>query len=226
MEEKKLPKPTLADYKKREEFDELMKTGAFAGKEHMDMLDFMNSKDWGGYPYPENGRYGLKNALGEVMAKPLFDDFKLLSQRDIVKGEKIVTRQNGKWGVLAADGEGTWLVNPEYDFIGYPNNITHVFRDDKWGVLDISKGEYVIEECESVFDNDGFLFCNRIGFYAKDGKYGVIGDWGAHTEPIFDEVEMEPDGNVKVQFKGEWGFIGEDNKFTNNEEEAYYSFEM
>ena len=65
-----------------------------------------------------------------------------------------------------------------------------------------------------MVDNDGFLFCNRIGFYKKDGKYGVIGDWGAHTEPIFEDVEMEPDGDVKVKYNGEWGFIGEDNKFT------------
>ena len=105
--------------------------------------------------------------------------------------------------------------------------MTHVFKDGKWGVLDITKAEYIIApDCEVVYDNSGFLFCNRIGFYKKDGKYGVIGDWGAHTEPIFEDVEMEPDGDVKVKFNGEWGFVSEDNKFTTKEEEAYYGFDI
>ena len=37
---------------------------------------------------------------------------------------------------------------------------------------------------------------------------------------------MEPEGNVKVKYNGEWGFVGEDNKFTAEEDEAYYFFDI
>ena len=65
----------------------------------------------------------------------------------------------------------------DYEYTGFPNDVTSVCKDGKWGVLDITKGEYIIApDCEAVYDNSGFLFCNRIGFYKKDGKYGVFGD--------------------------------------------------
>jgi hypothetical protein len=217
MEEIKLPRPTPADYLKRKEIE---KTDQDA------WVDIMNSFDWSHELTKAGELVGLKTALGEVLLPPLFENFTMMTKQELKKGDRVVTQQGGKWGVILADGTGTWLAKPEYDYIGYPNDITHVRRNGKWGVLDLRKGEFLIEpECEMVYDNSGFLFCNRIGFYKKDGKYGVLADWGAHTEPVFEKVEMEPDGYVKVKFNGEWGFIGEDNKFTSDEKEAYYFFE-
>jgi hypothetical protein len=227
MTEKKLPKPTPAEYEKRAEFNRLFDEGGVSNKLNDEYLDLMNSYDWGTDLIHDGDKVGLKTALGEVILPPLFENFRMLTMQELKKDDKVVAMLNGKWGVIAADGIGTWILPPEFDYIGYPNNITHVCKDGKWGVYDLSKGEYLIPpECEMVYDNDGFLFCNRIGSYKKDGKYGVIADWGSFTEPIFEEVDMEPDGWVKVRYNGEWGFINEDNKFTAGEDDSYYSFDV
>jgi hypothetical protein len=218
MQENKLPRPTPADYLKRKEIEKADQDA---------WVDIMNSFDWSHELTKDGELVGLKTALGEVLLPPVFENFKMMTKQELKKGERVVTQQGGKWGVIIADGTGTWLIKPEYDYIGYPNDITHVCKSDKWGVIDLLKGEFLIEpECEMVYDNSGFLFCNRIGFNKKDGKYGVLADWGAHTAPVFEEVEMEPDGYVKVKYNWEWGFVGEDNKFTAEEDEAYYLFEI
>lgn len=220
----KLPRPTTSDYKRREEIEK----GNHEGQSYESAwMEIMNSFDWSHELYADGDLYGLKTALGEVLLPPLFENFTMMTKQELKKGDRVVTQQGGKWGVIIADGTGSWLVKPEYDYIGYPNDVTHVRKNGKWGVLNITKGEYIIEpECEAVYDNSGFLFCNRIGFYKKDGKYGVLADWGVHTDPIFEEVDMEPDGNVKVKFNGQWGFIDEDHKFTADEDEAYYFFDV
>jgi hypothetical protein len=223
----KLPRPTPADYKKREDILKMMKEGTGGPGIQDKELNLLNSFDWSHELTQDGELYGLKTALGEVLLPPLFENFTMMTNQELKKGDRVVTQQGGKWGVLLVDGKGTWIIKPEYDYIGYPNDVTHVCKNGKWGVLDIPKGVYIIEpDCETVFDNNGFLFCNRIGFYKKNGKYGVLGDWGAPTEPAFEEVDMEPEGNVRVKYNGEWGFIGEDNKFIAEEDEAYYYYSV
>ena len=213
-----MPRPAPADYIRREELEK---------KNQDEWIDFMNSFDWSHELTNEGELYGIKNALGEVLLPPRFENFAMLTGQELNLGDRVVTKLGGKWGVIIADGKGKWLVEPQFDYIGYPNDLTHVKRDGKWGVMNLATGDYLIApECEAVFDNSGFLFCNRIGFYKKDGLYGVLADWGAMTEPLFEDVDMEPDGYVRVKFHGEWGFIGEDNKFTSDENEAYYAFNV
>ena len=91
-------------------------------------------------------------------------------------------------------------------------------------MLNIRKNEYLIDpECEVVYDNNGFLFSNRIGFYKKDGLIGVIGDWGGFTAPLFEDFGGEMDsGPVKVKYKGDWGCINKENEFTADEDDGYY----
>ena len=73
---------------------------------------------------------------------------------------------------------------------------------------------------------EGFLFCNCIGYYKKDGLYGVISQFGNFTAPIFNRITDDIDGAVKVQLGEHWGYIKEDNTFTQDEEEAAYFFEV
>ena len=227
MEIEKLLKPTPADYEKRDAFNKMLSDKNHSDELVFEQLDFLNSIDWGGELFMDGGKCGLKNALGEIMLAPVFEDMKLLTQHDVNKGDRIVARQNGKWGVVLADGAGTWLVQPEYDAIGYPNNLTYVCKDGKWGVIDLSRQEFLIPpECDKIFADNGFMFINGIGFYEKGGKTGVVTASGEFTEAIFEDVESEPDEYVKVKLNGEWGFINENNQFTAEEEEAWYFNEI
>lgn len=223
----KKSKPTFTDYKKRDEYIKILNEEHVDSDRNLEFLDFMNAFDWSAEIFMMDEKCGLNNALGEMVLPPVFEDMKLRSNTDVSRGDWIVARQNGKWGVVLADVVGTWLIQPEYDFIGYPNNLTHVCKDGKWGVLDLSKGEYLIPlVCDMVHDDHGFMFINGIGTYEKDGKTGVIGHDGNFTEPIFEEVENEFEVPVKVKYNGQWGFINEDNKFTMDEDEACYFYEM
>ena len=144
-----------------------------------------------------------------------------------MKGVRVVVEVNGKFGVVIADGIGTCLIEPEYDFIGYPNDIVHVCKNGLWGVLNIATGEYLIPpDCESVSNDNGFMFTNGIGYYEKAGKLGVIRDDGAFTEAIYDEVDGFPDEVVKVKLNGQWGYIDENKKFTTDEDSASFYFDV
>lgn len=227
MEEKKLLRPTAADYEKRAYYGKIISDEGMDSDVNMEYLEFLNQFDWGGELFMDGELCGLKNALGEVMLAPAFEDMKLMTQRDIKKGDRIVAQQNGKWGVVLADGVGTWLVGPEYDTVGYPNDLTYVCKDCKWGVLNLTTLSFLIPvECDKIYADSGFMFTNGIGYYEKDGKTGVISASGEFTGAIFDEVDGDPDGFVKVKYNGEWGFINEENEFTTDEEEAYYYSEM
>lgn len=216
----KLPRPTAADYLKREELENTR----LGSNEH---LQFLNSLDWSPELFEESGKNGLKNAMGEVIVPPLFEDFMTLGNHEIDKGEPVSTQANGKWGVVLADGKGTWLVEPEYDYIGYPNRLTHVLKEGKWGVLDIATNEFIVPlECDKVVDHDGFLFMNDIGIFMKDGKYGLVTPEGRVTRAIFDDIVDDCEGWVEVQYNGEWGYINEQGEFTDDMEQAFYAYDL
>ena len=219
MENKTLPKPTLADYAKRDAYNE-----AYEKWSSDEYLEFMNSIDWSAEIFTVDDKHGLKTALGEVILPPIFEDIHVFTFIDYNKGKLVTAAVNGKYGVVKADGVGTWIIEPNFDYIGIPNSLTHVYINNKWGVIKLPSGEYLIPpECDSVSRNNGFLFVNDVAIYEKDGKTGVITSDGHFSAPEFDEVEWWDDGAVKVKLNGEWGYIDENDQFTTNEDEAYYS---
>lgn len=229
MENIQKPKATSADFDKREKLVEKINE-EWSAELNSEYLEMMNSLDWDTEIIYDGDKCGLMNWRGEILLPPIYDDFGLLTgaggkYREMYKGEKVSAMKDGKWGVVVADGTGTWIVDPVYDWIGFPNNLTHVRLKGKWGVLNIAEGKYLVEpDCDTVVDYDGFLFCNGIGFYGKNGKYGVIGSWGSFTAPVFDDFEGAPDGAVKVMKGGVWGYVDETGNFTTDSEEAYYYF--
>ena len=222
MENNKLPKPTLADYAKRDAYNESNESRSI--DQEMDYLDFVNSIDWSAEIFTVDEKIGLKTALGEVILPPIFEDIYILTFIDYNKGAYVTVGINGKYGVVIADGIGTWVIEPKFDYIGIPTSLTNVFINNKWGVIKIPSGEYLIPpECDAVSRSNGFLFINGLAIYEKDGKTGVISSCGHFTKPEFEDIEWWDDGSVKVKYNGEWGFIDENDQFTTDEDEAYYS---
>jgi len=229
MKKEQKTRATQADFEKREALTATLRK-EWSKKVNDELMNLMNSLDWDTEIIYDGEKCGLRNWRGEILLPPVFEDFGLLTgssgkYREMYRGEKVSAKKDGKWGVVIADGTGIWIVDPVYDSIGYPSNLTYVCLNGKWGVLNITEGRYLIEPvCDSIVDNDGFLFCNGIGFYRKDGKYGVIGSWGSFTDAIFDDYEGAPEGAVKVKYKGEWGYVNKEGSFTSDSEEAYYYY--
>jgi len=220
MENNNLPRPTQADYDRLLQLED----SKSYGDTHMELF---NSFDWSAQIFEENGKYGLKSAVGEVLLPARFEDFMIMTGDVLRKGNRIVTQQNGQWGVMIADGTGSWLIEPQYDYIGYPQYLTPVCKDGKWGVLDISTGQYLIPpECDRLEHSRGLLFVNGLSWYEKAGKIGIIRLDGVFTEALFEDTEFEPEGPVKVKFNGEWGFINEKGNFTTDEEDDLWYFHV
>lgn len=222
MEEEKRPKPSVENYNRFRELEKQMEPGEW-NEEWMELYD---AYDWSPELVKEGDKVGLKNLLGEVILPTEFENLKLVANTIVEKGDRIVAIQEGKWGVVIADGTGSWLVKPEYDYIGYPNDITNVKIGEKWGILNIATGEYLVPpECEQVFENNGFIFINGIGFFKIGEKLGIITEDGDRTEAVFEAVDPAPTGWVKVLHDGKWGFIDENDLFTEKIEDAAYCFD-
>jgi hypothetical protein len=210
-----LPKPTVAVFEKRAFLEEQNKVD--------ELLDLMNSYDWSDEVFEENGKFGLKSSLGEILLPPKFDDFKTLSGRGMTKGQRLVAYLDGKCGIALADGNGEWLVQPIYDEISFPNSIVAVLKGDKWGVMNTSSGELIIPlELDHVYGGSGFMFVNGMAYFKRDGKCGVMNDRGEFTEAIFEEAEPNDCGEIVVKFNGEEGYIDKNGNFTTENEEAWF----
>jgi len=190
-------------------------------------LDFINSYDWSPIVYEENGKYGLKNCIGEQLTDAKYDDFRLLSAHDLKIGARTVASIGKSEGIIILDGKGEWLVEPNYDYISYPNSIVGLFKDKKCGVMNLETKEWILPmEYDSISIENGFLFCNGIAFFDKNGKHGILNEDGKCTEAIFDEIEYDIEGSVRVRFGEEWGFVNEDGEFTLDEDESYFYYEV
>jgi hypothetical protein len=226
MKSKKILNPKMGDNVNHEEYEANRIDDDGSVITDQDVLDVLNSFARETKIINEGDKIGLKTYKGEVILPPQVEDLYKLTQAELEKGDRVVAKLNGKWGVILADGIGTWLIKPEFDYIGFPNELTHVCKGGKWGVLDIAKNEYLIPpECETVHADRGFMFTNGIGFYEKDGKTGVVTEYGAFTGPVFEDVDGEPDGWVKVKYNGQWGFVNQDNQFTPDVDKADYRYE-
>ena len=220
MENNNLPRPTQADYDRLLQLED----SKSYGDTHMELF---NSFDWSAQIFEENGKYGLKSAVGEVLLPAAFEDFMIMSGDVLRKGSRVVTQQNRKWGVIIADGTGSWMIMPEYDYIGYPNHLTPVCKDNKWGVLNIATGDYLIPlDCDMVHADRGLMFVNGIGSYEKDGKTGIIREDGAFTQAIFEDTDFDLEGPVKVMLNSDWGYINEQGNFTTNQDDDVWCFDL
>jgi hypothetical protein len=222
MEDELRPKPSPEEYHRFKELEKQMEPGEW-NDEWMELYD---ARDWSPEIFKDGDKCGLKSALGEVILPAEYDNVKLLDSTIVENGDRVVAIQNGMWGVVIADGKGTWIVQPEFDYIGYPNDVTAVKKGDKWGVLNISRGKFIIPpECEMVFENNGFLFLNGIGTYLKNSKLGIITEEGDFTDAIFEAMDPNPQGLVKVRLNDQWGFIDEKDQFTEHMNMAAYCFD-
>lgn len=211
-------KATIQDFEKRE------RLGNDPAKEH-EYLEVLNSVDWSADLFEENGKHGIKNALGEVIVPARYEDFATLTDEEIAMGDPIATKKDGKWGILKAGLEEEWLIEPQFDYVGYPSRYLSVRLGDKWGIYDLETGEYKVPViCDQVESHPGMVFVNGIGIYTSEGKTGFIRYDGTITGAIFDEFDMDVDEPVKVKLAGQWGFINDSGQFTTDEDEACFFY--
>jgi hypothetical protein len=173
----------------------------------------------------ENGKHGLKNAIGEIILEPAFDQLKMLPFESLDTGDLVVAKHSGKWGILRIDGKGRWIWKPAFDDVGYPDEFAFVQKGNKWGVIHVLKHEYLLPvEFDHVSKFLGFMFNDGLAFYGKDNKIGVITEKGEYTDVIFDDVKKNDEKELNILYNGQWGYVDIKGSYTKLKEESYYTF--
>jgi hypothetical protein len=227
MTNDKKPRPTKAIYDERINLEQQL--NAEWNDDLSDQyLNILNNYDWSTSVFQEGDKYGLKMWDDTILLPAEFDNFKTLNSGELNFGYRVVANINNKEGVVLPEKNGwSWLLNPEFDYITYPNDIVAVKKGEKWGIYCFSKTKYLIPfECEMITLHGGFLFMNGIGEFKKDGLWGIINDSGEYTEAIYSEVEEDIEGPVKVKLGEKWGYVKEDLTFSENEDDAYFWYSM
>lgn len=171
--------------------------------------------------FQENGLIGLKKRSGKILLPALFEE--VFTPSYATEGDLVPAMQQGLWGIVRADGQGTWVVQPEFDYVGYVDKLAPVRKNGMWGVLNVETMSYLIPlECDIIYVPWGHMFNNNAAVYSKDGKLGVIRPDGRFTPPIFEDVEAEYQDMLRVRFEGVWGFLDENSQFTTNEKDAFW----
>ncbi|MEN9521641.1 MAG: hypothetical protein RL065_18, partial [Bacteroidota bacterium] len=81
--------------------------------------------------FTENGKHGLKKEDGTILLPAEFDDFILLSGKQLEIGDRVVVILNDKQGIVKIEEAGwSWVLIPEFDIISYPNSIVGVKKGD------------------------------------------------------------------------------------------------
>lgn len=224
----KAPRPTPEIDQERKRIEEALRTQEYSESLNDRFLNIMNNYDWSTELFSEKGKYGLKKWDGTLLLPAAFDNFRMMSSYDHQLGDRVVAMIGDKEGVAVMDGQNwRWMLEPEFDHVSYPNSLVGVKKGDKWGILDLRTGQYLVPpDCDVVYLNSGFLFCNGIGIYQKGDKYGVIDNSGTCTPVLFDEVSDDIEGKVRVRIGEQWGFINEEGQFEEDEELAYFVWDL
>jgi hypothetical protein len=218
----RLPRPDLQQYDRC--------VAIWAAKEMTPEEEaFFDGFDLSAELFGEEGAFGLRSAIGDVLLPPLYDEIFFSSVPPYTVGSRFTVVSNGRYGVVRANGanEPIELVPAIYTYIGRANAHAHFCADGKWGVLDTRTGEHLIPaEYDSIADHDGLMFSNSFAVLTKDGKYGVMDISLCVSQVIFDEVTTEFLQPVKVRIADRWGYIDADGGFTEDEERATWRCDM
>lgn len=184
-----------------------------------EISEIKNKYNWYDQPFIENGKYGIKNILGEIIVPAKFDNYVELLHYDFRR--KAIPMLLGKHTVLVkTDGSGDIIPNTEYDSIRYAMYTPYysMMRNGKIGFI-YPDGTILIDcICDRYWEP-----LNGISVYASGNKYGVFDNNGNVTAAIFDEfVDADLDDFVKVKVGNEIGYIDNTGNFTTNEEDAFW----
>jgi hypothetical protein len=143
--------------------------------------------------FSERNRFGLKNEIGEVIVKPIYEKMILLGD------DAYIICKNRKFGVMNDKGE--ILVEPKFThadrFFGRYVKLGNI---NKYGVFN-NKGEMLLKPEYASIE----LLANNILLTLKDYKYGLTDfDGRIILKNVFDDIYMPDAQTLRVQYSGKW----------------------
>ena len=176
--------------------------------------------NWFDMPFEENGRMGIKDALGKVIVPAKFDDY-IETYTPFFRSGAMPMIINGKAVLVKTDGSGDVLPGTECDkiFLMPFSPYFALYKGDKFAIFASNGKMFVDFVCDNCTE-----FSNGLAVYTANGKEGAIYNNGAVLPAKFDEFgSPELDSFLCVRVGEEWGYVDKDDNFTTDEEEAFWS---
>lgn len=172
--------------------------------------------------FTENGKMGIRNnVFNTILVPPIYDEIPYA----VPHRYYTVAINDGKYGIVKADGKGTVIFPFIYD-LAYELGDGHyvgafcVTLNGKQGIVSVCR-DITRTEVEPVYDLVEHPFNGHFTFLKKDGKWGLW-NYDHFLPPIYDDVFVpEVMGWIMVKKDGEWGYIDENNEYTNDINKAF-----
>ena len=151
---------------------------------------FLNAEDWLNfldclYADCENGKMGVKDALGEVLVPAEYDEIGC-TFADYCRGFAVPVVRDGKMALVSPDGKGTMKTGFDYDHIVFEDCYYVLVKDGKKG-LATGGGDVIIPaEMDEIYTP-----FNDLAAFTKDEKFGfaMIG-YDLITEPVYESYDI------------------------------------
>lgn len=202
-------------------------------KRVLHLLDTVSDFMWDDEPYRKNGKTGLKDCWGRVIASPKYEDCRGMSGEAFDDGGFLVDPQvcilvkdNGKWAMVRRNNELERVTDYSFDEVNPPYDGYYVTRiDNKYGLFTQSGIELLTTSMDDIYqpilDGEQLIWESEHIMYKKDGKYGILYGNGTHTRQLLDEFASEYGHHLSVRVGNEWGYLDKDGCFTRERKNAY-----
>ena len=168
--------------------------------------------------YEMNGRFGLKDACGEVLIPALFDDV-LYTFADEYRNWVVPVLNDGKIAFVSPDGNGTLVSEFIYDSVNFLAGFYILISDDKQGIATINGQIVVPVEMDDLFEpfNDLLVF-------KKGDKFGfAMLNSALCTDAIYDSYEILDNEYLRVVRDNTIGYIDDKASFTTDEDKSFFN---
>ena len=186
-------------------FGELVEANA----DYEELQSLIEEYDYYDQTFEVDGKVGLKDVKGNILVPALYKDFPERYCSLFMRKRPVpVMGDNDKYALVSTDGTNTVLTPFEYDAI-YHKEFTSYYicakrEGDKVlaGLLGVT-GE-VLVPCEMDYFYESK---NGIEAFKKADKYGFYAIDGTYLPPMYDDIELQDDGYVKIKAGDKWGYL-------------------
>ncbi len=206
MSEAKKIKATAEDLKTYKEFEERMNSldpvdnkreweeTAKAGN------DFVDSRDWFTIVIEKDGKEGVMDLDGTVLVPPIFDKVAYTYSRLYTKADMpVVVVNNGKFGIVRADGTGEMLLPCEHDYICLTDwqQFFLVYDNGKAMFVSLLGKQLTPQTVDAVRDELNEVFVLASG--DKLGLYDFNND--LFIQPSYDNIDLGDGDEPVIAYK-------------------------
>ena len=170
------------------------------------LYGLIDGYDWLDRVFGENGKFGVKNAVGDVLVPPEYDEVLTIGSYDWTWCTAIAVRKNGKCGLVLRDG-GKPLTEFIYDSLG-PLYSWWLYKKDNlptFGLMSQLGKELTPCIMDAYYDPS-----NGILIFRRGDRFGLYSlETGHYIPPEYDKITWVDNGLPFVFKKdGIDGYVG------------------